>query len=401
MKPLSLIFFFAILLGLRMQGVSQNIFHNGLIIKESGDTLKGYLKLQGNKIAPTGVLFKETDKSIEVAFTIEDFESVILNDYRYYKSIIINNERVLAQFLVQGKANLYSWDDKFFLEKENEVYPLIIEEIEVKADYIHQKKSYVGVLKFVLSDCPEVQELIDQSRLAESSLSEIIEKYNHCVNVKPLVYKEMIPTFRFRVSPLVGLSYNNLNASVSDQYKFIFGYYEEADFSQFGFSPGVGMQFSTPRVTDQFSIYIELRYLRASSNEKIVFEGPTYDTFDVSLSYSYLFVPIMFQYDIPISIKNAIYFRLGLIKTFSLTNNLTVTRSQSNYPNAPPVSENDRFDFYSNQTGFAFGLGFQRKYSKKNIVFIESRFENPGPIINNTTIGLASNVYSLITGITF
>jgi hypothetical protein len=50
MKPLSLIFFFAILLGLRMQGVSQNIFHNGLIIKESGDTLKGYLKLQGNKM---------------------------------------------------------------------------------------------------------------------------------------------------------------------------------------------------------------------------------------------------------------------------------------------------------------------------------------------------------------
>jgi hypothetical protein len=256
-------------------------------------------------------------------------------------------------------------------------------------------------LKSVLNDCPEIQASIDQSKLVESSMSEIIEKYNDCVNVKPVVYKKTIPLFRFRVSPLFGISYSHLNASASSQFKLTYGYLENADLSQIVLTPGVGLQLSTPRFDDQFSFYTEIRYINNSINDKAVYPGATYDQFDVSLSYSYLYVPIMFQYDFPISINYSIFLKLGLIKTFNLTNSSTVIKTQSSYPNVPPVIESDRFDFYSSQTGYVGGIGVQRKYSKKNIIFLEGRFENPGAMINNVNVGLASNVYSIITGVSF
>jgi len=390
----------AVFLNLTTPVLSQNIFYEGFVVKKSGDTLKGYVKLQGDKIAPTGVLYKKSDKSTFVTFANDDLESVVLNNYRYFRIITINDQRLLAQLLVQGRASLYSWNDKFFLEKENQLYPLIIEEIEVKADFIHRKKTYIGVLKSVLNDCPEIQASIDQSKLVESSMSEIIEKYNDCVNIKPVVYKKTIPIFRFRVSPLFGLSYTRLNASASSQFKLTYGYLENADLSQIVLTPGVGMQISTPRFDDQFSFYTEIRYINNSINDKAVYKGATYDQFDVALSYSYLYVPILFQYDFPISINYSIFLRLGLIKTFNLTNSSTVTKTQSSYP-VPPVIESDRFDFYSSQTGYVGGIGVQRKYSKKNIIFLEARFENPGAMINNVNVGLASNVYSIITGVSF
>jgi hypothetical protein len=390
-----------------LTGFSQNIYREGLIVKEAGDTIRGYIKIQGNRNTPEGILFKESDKSIITFFDIENVQSIIIHDYRYYKVIDFNDTLILAQYLVQGKANLFSWDNNFFLQKEDKLYPLTIEETLVNREksgkissgdnYLHRKKTFIGTLKSVLNDCSGLQPSIDRSSLSEPSMTNIIENYNDCVNVKPFVYKKRIPLFRLEISPLIGISYTDLNISASSPFEYL----NQVDFSQVTLSPGIGFTISNPRIVERTSLYIEARYLRNSFHDRVTYPYATYDDNEVSLSYSYLYLPIMIQTEFPLGIRKAAYLKLGLLETINLTNEYSNTKRQSNYPSVPEIVDKDPFEFWPALTGFTGGLGYKLKVTNKFDFFTEVRFENQGNLVNSSSVGMVQNVYSIITGISF
>lgn len=391
---------------------SQNIFREGYFVKESGDTLKGYIKLEGNRNSPSGILFKnESDKSTVTRITNNEIAAAVQTNYRYYKTITVQETKMLSQFLVEGKANLFSWNKEFFLQKENEFYPLLIEETLVDKEksgqissgenYIHRKKTYIGTLKSVFNDCSKLQSDIDQSALVETSLTNLVEEYNECIGKKPLVFKKEIPLFQLEISPLIGISYTNLSTSVSDAFYTNFGYFDLMDFNQVTVTPGVGFNFSSPRIDERLSLYLEARYIRNSFNQEVTFSLATYDHNNLSLAYSYLYFPIMIQSDIPVAINKNIFIKLGLLQTINLTSNYKNIQRISSIPTAPERVTEDRFDFYGGQTGFTAGLGFDFRIGGKTVSFIEARVENPGTITNSVTVGLLQNVYSLIYGFSF
>ena len=244
-------------------------------------------------------------------------------------------------------------------------------------------------------------ELQGSLQLDENSLTSLVESYNGCVRSNALVYKKSIPLFKIKYSPLIGLSYAKVKVDVTTPFKGALGYLEEADLSQVSISPGIGFTLSSPRIDDRFSFYTELRYVKNSLNDLVISEKSTYDINDITINYTYIYLPITVKYNFALNTNSSLFLKGGLIETFKLDAEFINVRSYSFLPNSPPVVEKDKFDFYSSQTGFTAGLGYQLKLGKKTELWTELRLENTGPLINSTTVGFIQNVYSLVTAISF
>ncbi|MCU0369513.1 MAG: porin family protein [Cyclobacteriaceae bacterium] len=384
---------------------SQSIFREGFIVKkERQDTVHGFIKLLGSVHEPS-FKFKTSKEATAIDLSPEEIYAIVIKDYRYFKTITVDADDKFAQALVEGEADLYLNEKKFYLEKDEKLSLLEIEQIEMegakKETAIHRKKTYVGILKSSMNDCPAVWPLIDKSRLVESNLTSIVDEYNQCRNSPSLVFKNSIPLFKLSVDPFIAWSYSKLDMSVSQSFVFVFGYLEEANFSNFSLSPGVGFTLSSPRINDNFSFYTELRYIQNTFHDRVIYPKTTYDDNDITIQASYIYLPVTVKYSIPLNTFSSLYLKGGLLKTFLLSSNYKNVRRVSMFPNSPPLINENNFDFYSSQTGFTGSLGYEMRINKKLDGWVELRFDNTGPIINSTTVGFVQNVFSLVTAISF
>lgn len=379
---------------------AQNIFREGFFINENQDTVRGFIKPNGNVQSPDSFYFKKTNESTSEKLQAGQINVVAIKDYRYFRSILINEVPYYAQSLVEGKASLFLRGKEFFVEHNGWLQLLNIEEVKM-GTAVHRKMNYIGVLKSVMSDCPQVDKIIDKTRMDENSLTSLVENYNQCMNANGLVYKKKIPLFKITYSPLLAVSYARVNVDAAIPFKAAFGYMEEADLSQISISPGIGFTLSSPRLNDQFSFYTELRYVKNTLNDRIISSKTTYDDNDMTINYSYIYLPVMIKYSFALTTNSSLFLKGGLVQTFKIDAEFINVRRFSLFPNDPPTIEKDRFDFYSGQTGFTAGLGYQVKIGKKMDLWTEVRVENTGPIINSTTVGFLQNVYSLVTAVSF
>jgi hypothetical protein len=389
-----------VFLSLCSSSFAQNIFREGFFINENRDTIRGFIKPRGDIKSPNGFYFKKTNDSAVEELQPARIEVVVITDYRYFRSILINEVPSYAQTLVDGKARLFLRDKDFFIQNSDRIQLLNIEEVKVGTT-VHRKMNYIGVLKSTMSDCPQVDKTIDKTRLDESSLTSLVESYNRCVRSNTLVYKKNIPLFRIKYSPLIAVSYAKLTVDVTTQFRGVLGYLEEADLSQVSISPGIGFTLSSPRIDDRFSFYTELRYVKTSMNDLVISEMSTYDINDITINYTYIYLPITVKYNFALSPNSSLFLKGGLIQTFKLDAEFINVRSFSLFPNSPPVVEKDKYDFYSSQTGLTGGLGYQLKLGRKTELWTELRIENTGPLINSNTVGFLQNIYSLVTAISF
>lgn len=385
----------------------QNIFRKGIVIQTSGDSLHGFIKLQGKRFAPEKILFRQHNKSTDQQLSIADVDAIMLPEYRFYKKIKLNENDVLSQYLIQGDANLYSWNKQFYIEKEGEIFPLAIDETKVSKGtggsetYIHRKKTYIGILKSVMNDCPSLSTQLDRVSLTEPSLTETVKEYNICVGSNPYIFKEKIPLYRISISPLIGVSYTRLDVSYPNQFYYVYGFFDSMDFEELNISPGIGFNISSPRIDDRVSLYLEARYLKTSFTERVIFPIATFDDNEIKLSYSYLYFPVMVQNDFPIRINQSIYFKFGLLLTFNLSNEYQHTKWASNLPNTNPIVDDNDFDFHSSQTGITGGIGYKIKIGEKSYYFTELRVDNQGVLTNSATINFDPYIFSLFFGVSF
>ena len=265
-----------VLLCFFVQGsIAQNIFRPGFVVKTGADTLRGYVRPVGKISEPSGCYFKVDDHAPATEFTIQEIEGFGLTEYRYYKVLPIDQQDRLLQILVGGEASLYSSDKKFFLERDGKVHELKMEYVRLdlkpsvttRSGNVLKKKTYIGTLRAVLNDCQSISASIDQVKLEEQSLSNLVEQYNRCVNVKPIVYKKDIPWARFTIGPLVGAGYTKISVTVGTGNGFltaVHGYLEKIDFTNFAPTAGFAFSVSNPRLSENVSLTTDIRYLRSS-----------------------------------------------------------------------------------------------------------------------------------------
>jgi hypothetical protein len=377
--------------------LSQSVYREGFIVKTSGDTLKGLVKISDKQNPSAGCYYKSFRTSSEVLYRADEINGFTINDLRSYKVIGINGQQVIAEALVEGKIDLYSVDKKFYIRDEDAIKQLIVEKIKMEGKLVTdrrmegkvlEKRIYVGTLKVAMNDCPQLNPKIDATRFTESSLTKMVKDYNACVNSATLSYKDKIPVFRLIIKPIAGISYFKIDGTVSKNGSVTFGFLKDVNFNQTKPTFGAGLELFNPRFTDNLSLGIEARYFQTDAHQIAMTPERTYDYNEVFLKYSAVLVPITFGYRIDLNSTVSLNFRGGFLKTFPVESKFKTIQRQTKYP-AVADKEESRFEFYKSPTGYSVGIGLQ----KKRFTF-ETRLDSVGPLINSVHVGFITTAYS-------
>ena len=240
----------------------QSVFHPGYIITNQNDTIQGLIDFRGEVRNAKKCYFKKksTDDAQEYSpFMIKGYRFV---DGKYYVSRTIKDNdgkevQVFLEFLLNGIDDLYFYAEPainhYYIEKsDGQLIELTNERNLVSIDgkdYYKESKKYIGLLRYVFGDCPQIYPLINKAKLEDKSLIEITKKYHDymCEGEKCIIYEKKLPVIRFRFSPLVGWDISFLKLRNNPEYKKI-------NFRMAGSaSGGLIMNTSMPRVNEKMS----------------------------------------------------------------------------------------------------------------------------------------------------
>ena len=171
---------------------SQAVFKNGYVIKNSNDTIFGLIEFKGNKTNANICVFKKDAKSEPQSFTPNDIAGYRLENDKYYvaKTVTVNEkeELVFLEYLVDGIIDMFYYFDgvsgHFFVDGgDNRLVELRKNPVtEYYTTYLKRAipntKQYIGVLKYVFKDSPEISRRVETIDLSRRSLINITIAYH-------------------------------------------------------------------------------------------------------------------------------------------------------------------------------------------------------------------------------
>lgn len=142
---------------------AQSRFKQGYIIKNEGDTLKGYIDYSPHSKNTQSCFFKSNENSDATKYEPAQLSGYRFDDDAYYETTSIKDADgealVFMEKIVKGRVDLYLYNERFFLRKEGELYELKIKSEEKMVDGTRMKSSttsHLGILNYLLSDCEKV-----------------------------------------------------------------------------------------------------------------------------------------------------------------------------------------------------------------------------------------------------
>ena len=222
----------------------------GYILTPGGDTVRGSIRQAGDIHASRSCVFTGADG------TVTEYKPGEIRAYRFaggkfYVSDSVSvdgmTQHVFLEFLVDGIVDLFTLPSqegmKYFIRKEDGALLELknTEEVIVKDDnaFQHQKKEYIGYLKFLFSDAPALWDDIDRLALGRRSLIRISSEYHDavCKDYACVVYEKTLPPLRLRLGPAIGQSTLSLDSRRLEIPRYSFpGQFNEASFMSFGLS---------------------------------------------------------------------------------------------------------------------------------------------------------------------
>jgi hypothetical protein len=234
-KRTSFILIIIVLLGIRVS--SQTNYLNGFIIDAKGDTTIGFIKNLSLIEMSQKCWFKTSDMSEAICYSPPTIKAFRFINGKYFESkvIMVGTEikPIFLECLVNGKADLFSSQDKngehFYLQNENDsIYELLNSEIEIYKDdakYSKYKNEYIGMMKLIFEDCPEIRTQIDKSEFRHKNLITLTKDYNNyvCKDRSCIIYDKDIK-LKTSVGFIVGIYMSNIDFNAkSNYYAFVNG----------------------------------------------------------------------------------------------------------------------------------------------------------------------------------
>jgi hypothetical protein len=295
---------------------AQSDYRPGFVIKPNNDTVYGFIGFKGDISHSRSCSFKPNKEGQAVEYGPEEIASYRFRDDKFYvsKEITINGVKEIKflEFLLNGAVQLYcyrsAYDVYFYIQKEGgDLMELretdFVSEVDGKT-YFTEDKKYIGKLKYIFAETPELQQKIEQVTIDRKSLIDISTEYHDlvCTGNKCVVYKKKLPGLKMRIGPVIGydqLSLNQLDFPIS--VVGVFGNFE-SDFDKSGsLCYGLLANIPLPYTNGKF----ELQY------EGLV----TSHTFISTVWTSYKNVKIEHDYSIrSTDLSHYIYFRYNVLK---------------------------------------------------------------------------------------
>ncbi len=263
-KHIILLVFFMSLIGT----VKTQNFKEGWVLLQKGDTLRGWIDFQKNDRNNRVCNFKSSFDSEVVQYRPNDILGYRILSYGYYKSSNVqfhegDQNTYFVEYIVSGVISLIKVEDRFFVEKEKgELKELYIEEKIIdkivgntSRRYLQKSTHHLGILRFMMSDCPSVEQLIGSDvGIFEKPLTNLLKKYHECIGVDPIIYKEKLPWTKILVGMRAGGFYSNLQFNDPSVYRVI---REPGSIDGSGPFGGLFVEIVSPRLNNRLSIILE------------------------------------------------------------------------------------------------------------------------------------------------
>lgn len=218
MKKLLSIFYFVAILNTCL--TAQSDFRPGFVILNTNDTTYGWIDFKGDLSNSRLCNFKSSESAPSASFTPYQIKGYRFTDDKYYisKEVILNGEKEqkFLEFLLDGIVDLYCYRDmngtSFFIEKEGEDLVEIKELESVTTidgrQYISKDQKYIGRLKYLFADAPEIQDEIENVTINRKSLIDISKDYHEqvCKDNKCVIYTKKLADVMLNIGPVAGIT---------------------------------------------------------------------------------------------------------------------------------------------------------------------------------------------------
>jgi hypothetical protein len=346
---------------------AQKDFRAGYIITLQKDTIKGLVHYSPVKIKAGNCEFKTDETSPQEIYDAEKITGLgFFKEDKYYESFLLpgmgnKSFRVFAEVLVKGRADLLAYDDYFYLQKDT--LREKIEKVQLKesnvAGGVYAHKTYIGTLNRHLSDCLPAKLLSGEVAYAKKDFVDVFKKYSVCLDSSYRLYNRRPQSRLVKYHLVAGLNRSRLE-------------YPDPQLNVFkpenNFFFGGGATVALPMISEHIFLTAEATYHQneyRGKKEGYAVAGPVQK--DYLLEVSVVKVPIALKLNFSKG-NFTPYLKAGLTPFFPLR-----TKWYIEYQGTTEAS----YDIKEKTATLIIwgGVGFQRKISADNSLFIEFRLE--------------------------
>jgi len=254
---------------------AQSDFREGYIINVNNDTTYGLINYEGLFQNARDCHFKKDESSKIQVYFPKDLTAYRFTDSRYFQSIPLHlgaePEILFLECLIQGKVDIYrcyfEGTTHYFARKDEEpLRELRDDEVSVEKDgttYVKDSKAYVGVLKTMLADSPDIANRVDNMLLTQKSLVGMAHDYHvaTCTDGDCIIFENSLrpKNHRFQFGTMVGIDTYWLSAL--EKSRITLSTWEDYDFSKvvyptFGFFIRKNLPALHDRLFIQYEAYL-------------------------------------------------------------------------------------------------------------------------------------------------
>jgi hypothetical protein len=388
---------------------AQTDFRQGVIITLDNDSIPGWVDYRGLQRNSKVCTFKKNEAAEAREYSPKELRGYRILGGRTYESKVVkldslNQESLFLEVLVKGKASLYYYklidQDHFLVEVGNEgVTELVESTMTVERNgikYSGMKKTYRGLLKYLLADCNRINPLIELVELQELSLAHLIRQYNQCMAAGGDMSAPYVPPVSFKVGLKAGVITARAWFPGGPNSALEEGYYN----APASLTYGLYLNTLLPRFSEKISFQTEVLYVRNQFDNYKEFKNIYRITRStIRMDVSYLKVPILFQYTYSKG-KIRPFVQAGAFTAFALkVNSIRRNEIEQSYNNVVDTEEKEAFAIKKFQAGYFGGAGFRYMLKNQRFLFIEARMEKGNGLDLQTGV-TASHSTVTYTGIT-
>lgn len=395
---------------------SQENYVPGYIIKNSSDTLHGFIDYRDWIVNPREVNFKvnygDTPSTfrptdiLEFGVQNEVYEGGIINtevsDIKPDKlsqdpALTIKVDTAFLKALVKGEKSLYSYENaeqkvNFYIKKGSSFELLIFKRYTVsKYDklLINEDKRYLGQLNLYLKDCSSISSRLENTSYIQKNLVSLFRHYYNCTSTAPS-FQATRKKIHAQFGILAGASFTNIKFSKMNNSFYALN---KSDYKlSSNMAAGIFLDLMMPGNQGKWSIYNELLYSSYAFDGSFKYiQSPQYTTTtSTELGFNYLKINNLLRYKYPVR-QMYLFLNAGLSNGMAIseTNHQKIVMQNPAYEQ---VSEGVAYyDPRHFEQGYILGTGIKRK-----ALSLELRFEKGNGITRNPALNSTTRYYLLL-----
>ncbi|MFC0876682.1 hypothetical protein ACE01N_08805 [Saccharicrinis sp. FJH2] len=400
-QTILLLTLFCILTVLRSN--AQKDFLPGYIITLENDTVSGTINLGTSIQNSQKCIFRNIDSKNNQELYPFDIKAYVITGKKHFisKQIPLNDttQNVFLEYLVDGIVDLYfikhEGSNYYYVEKEGKMYQLSNDEIKTYPNgrlEVKPSEKYKGILSFLFQDDPKSRKKALLIPYSNKSLIRFTKDYHNkvCTDYECIDYTKNVKSSIY-LEPVIGGIFSRIKIAISNDYtdnktpaigcnlRII------PSTSLHLINYNISLLYSYTKINKTYTSSVEelFYHVTADGIEKII-PRTTYPA-NVSANYSFLNVPLILEYNIPLNKKIQPTLFTGLSNSIIFYHRysvsyIRVTHDKYFHPIYTEFFAEPKSSTY--HMGVMAGIGFRYFMKNTNYFFIKGQYEYRVPFIS-------------------